>query len=366
MSQNLTIITDALLAEIVQASQYEYDTEVHAGLQLEAMLRLTSTNFAATCDRLGYSADAAETVTRQLGNELIAMKKELLRTEFGQLKAITLGLVPLSKEPVSPGAEKARFTLLTDFGVAEIIANGADDFPDVDLGVEHFDVPLISIGITYSWTWQDAFRIELQKVSIIAEKPRAARAAHERKQNQIAFLGAPTLGFSGLVNNPNVTVTVVDTGSWDLIATAPEAIVLDLLQLESTIIQATRENHYPDTLLIPGELWDSVAGRPYSDEKPEESIWSVFQKRSRGAQQRGITWLIETTEFLVDSGGAGVNQVLMYERSVDVVEVDIPLAFSELAPVQGIAKITTPTVSRMTFTVFIRPTAATYSQNVFS
>ncbi len=347
---------DQSIRELLETSSYQMDPNIHAQYLLMAL----ATN-------RGMSSDAAETLTRQLGNELVFQKARLIRTEFGPLKVFTSALIPMAPEPSPPGATTSRYTRFTEFGMAELVATCSDDWPKVDGGVEDFEVPLVTLGICYETCIEDSWRSELQMVKKLTELPRAAQQAHSRKQNEIGLIGIPELGFGGLVNQANIPVVAVSTGSWDLVGTTPEQIVNDLLELEESIIEGTLENHFPDLLLVTALIMRALQ-RPYSTgTEGDSSIWDVFVKRSRRVlENRPGTWRVVVEGALVDAGGIGIDRVLMYEASPDVLELDIAVLFTELAPVQGVGKIKVPTASRMAVMQMIIPLAAAYSENAFS
>lgn len=307
--------------------------------------------------------DSAGTLTVQLVNELIAQKSELILTEFGPIKALEQGLVPLTAEPAPPGADEAQYSRLTDVGVAELIDGNADDFPEVDGALVNFSAKLVTPAISYSWSIQDVWRRDLQRVKVDQEKPRMARMAIARKVDELYFIGVAGLGVGGLTNQPNVPLAVVANGSWDLPATTGEEIVLDLLELEEVVIGGTRENHYPDTFLHPGSLTQTLL-RPYSaTNEPSKTIWDIFTERSQ-LRELGRTWRRVRSDFFEDVGGN--QRVLMYEASNDVLEGDLPIPFQELAPVQGLAKITIPTVARIVLLQVKRPLGMVYCENCFA
>jgi hypothetical protein len=208
--------------------------------EFEAMHRLVeSWNIP---DSHGSRLDAGETAT--ITRQLLYVKAQTYDVKYPEFKARMF--IPPSHD-VPTGAESWSFWSYNTFGAAKIIANYANDFPNVDVQVSETLQKIVPLGDSYTYTVQDLRRIAVMPNggNIDAKKANRARLAMESAMDDIAAVGAPTAGMTGFINNAFVPVLAAPTGNWRT-ATALQ-IIGDVNAGWQTIMNNTLQIEVPDT-----------------------------------------------------------------------------------------------------------------------
>lgn len=295
--------------------------------------------------------------TQSLERQLLALKTEILREQYGLLKATEL--IPLATG-TEPGAEEVSYPLLSDIGRAAVVGNYADDIPVIEVALDEFKTRVYTLAAAWIWTWLDLQRAALSGFPISIEKVRAVRDAIARRIDEIAFIGIPEANVGGLVNHPNVPGVGLTNGDWLNPTTTPDQILADLLEWEDAIISNTLENWYPNQLVLPGAYYRKLLEprATFSD----RSIWEQFVASSQLTATGRGEWSLDRTQYLDDVEGE--PRGLMYARDPAVLELELPLEWAELAPQENNLATKVPAVARIAGTIWKRPLAAAYALNL--
>ena len=265
----------------------------------------------------GMRLDSAETLV--LARALVEIKAEVLRTEYGLLKATAL--IPLN-ETTPAGAEEISYRLMSEFGQATVIGNYADDVPVISTALDEFKSPIFTLAAAWIWTVLDLERVQKGNSTLLADGPRAVRNAIDRKIDEIAAIGIPEANHAGFVNHPNVTQVTLSFGDWLNPATTPAQIIEDLLELEDAIVSGTLENHYPDTLVLPGAYFRKLGAK--RSDGSDETIWQAFISESqRNRSEQPGEWAVDRWSYL--DSVSGLPRAVMYRRDPEVLELEVPL-----------------------------------------
>ena len=272
--------------------------------------------------------DANETavLARQLEQTL---SKEMER-RYTPLRALLF--FPLSTE-LDPGTETWRYEMWDEMGMAKIISNYADDLPLVDIKSEEFFGRVQSLGDAYQYSRQDLRRAAKTGRPLNQRKRRAARRAYDRKVDDIASTGDAAAGLPGFLNHKNIPIiAAADPASGsDTSFTGgdktPKEIVLDLNRLARTPFSNTNENWDADALLLPPTELDYIRETPYGTEENSDSILTVFLKNN-GRIRNVDSWSKLAT---ADAAGTG-PRAAVYRRDPEVVELHLPMPFTEHEP----------------------------------
>jgi hypothetical protein len=258
--------------------------------------------------------DAAESafVARQLD----FIKAQTYDIKFPTLKAREM--VPVSNETPA-GMNQVTYKSFEEYGVAEVVAGRGRDVPRVDVAASEFTRPIRMIADAWGWTLQEAKAAAAGMVDLDMRRARAGRMAIERKLDEIACYGEPEHGIEeGALNNGDVGDTPA-AGLWS--AATPDEIITDVGAQFSAIVSGSNDIEQPDTLAVPPSRFVRLTTLRLTD----------TGSNVRGYLESEFGLSVESWYRLEDVGGA--PRSMLYRRSPDVLQQEIPLDFEQL-PVQ--------------------------------
>ncbi len=219
--------------------------------------------------------------------------------------------------------------------MAKVIANYSDDIPKVATFAKKFSQHIETIALGYGWSWLDMLRTAKAGVPLKARNAQAVRDGFEQRIEQIAAIGFPDTGATGLLNNanvPQITAAAPATGSlttWMGGHKTPNEVLDDLLAMEDSIIITTKGVKRPDTLLVPMAKYRWMRKTPLSTAAgadPKDTILKVFFERSENVRN------IQHWRYCDTAATGGLPRALMYTRDPLVVHLEIPLEQQEQPP----------------------------------
>lgn len=263
--------------------------------------------------------------------------------------------IPLDAS-VPSGAETYTYRQFDEVGMAELIANYADDLPDVTMFGKEFTGKCKSIGNAYSYSIQDVRRASMAGMALETSLPSIARRAHEAKHDKIAAFGDTLSGLVGFLNHPNVPLVTPTTGTWST-ATADQ-IIADLDKLVNSIVTTTNGVHVPDTLLLPITQFLRL---------------NNLQK-SAASDKTVLQWYLENNPFIknidhwyvLDTANAAGNgpRAVAYQRSPEVLGLVIPQEFEQFPPQAKNLAFSVPCHSRCGGVKVTYPLAIAYMDGI--
>ena len=273
--------------------------------------------------------------------------------------------VPVSNDAPA-GAETWAGYLWDATGMAEIVANYADDIRKVATFAKKFTYPIESFALGYDWSVLDLERAALTGLNYRNKKSDAVRRGFEARFEQLASTGLKAVGLTGLLNNPNVPIltaaNVGGTTPWGSGTKTPNDALNDLLAAEDAIITTTKGVEKPDTLLLPLSRFRYLQNTPMftgAGSNPEVTILSTYLKRS--ANISGIDWWVPLDK--ADAAGTGPRAV-MYKRDPEHVHFEMPKAPSELPPQPKGLAVEVNSWCRTGGVVFEYPLSAVYIDGI--
>jgi hypothetical protein len=322
---------------------------------------------------MGFREDAGQTVAfaRQL-EHIIA---KIYQVEFPEYKAYQL--FPMSTE-VGPGDLSFTYRMLSRVGQAQVVnAGNTGDLPNIGLEGEEFPAQIITLGASYSFTVINQASGGKAGISIEIEKAKATRSAIEELEEQIACVGYPATGTSGVTNALGVQATTqVSTGTWSsqaatAYATAPStsvpypgvgfvsAAASDILAMKQAIYTSTLGRHKATNCLLPPNLYSLLDGLPRSPAFTPDGVLEYLER---------VTGLeIDDWSILQNVGsktGSGTSigsadsfktRVMVYEKNPDVVQLMVAQPFVQLAPQPRNLGFTIPCYSRIGGAMAVQP-----------
>lgn len=129
--------------------------------------------------------------------DLIAMEKTVLEAPHEELVGRSLFQ---TIGGVNPGAETYGYSLMTRYGAAKVIANGADDLPVVDEDIETTFQPIYTIAAGIHYSYHEILAAQMAGRQLQTDKAVTVRRALAEKENDIIFNGESKVGIKGLTN----------------------------------------------------------------------------------------------------------------------------------------------------------------------
>lgn len=292
--------------------------------------------------------------TAHFARQLEFVKAQTYDIEFGKLKS--LQFIPLDTS-VPEGADSVTYQQWDEVEAAAVVANMADDLPQVDVFATEFTSTVKSLGSSYVWSIQDIRRAAMAGTDFQLRKARAARMSIDRRIDEIGANGIPEANTTGLLNNVNVPVFVFpNAGAWDAIAT--NLVLENLNALAQSIVDATIEVEEPNAMIIPTTEFGIIAATPMLGGDGTDTILQVFLKNSPY-----ITNIDQWSK--AEGGGAGgANRFVCYDRSDRVLQFNMPLLFESLPPQPKNLAFMVPVHARAGVVEMHYPLAAAYADRL--
>ncbi len=242
-------------------------------------------------------------------------------------------LFPVSNE--GQGSETIAYDIVRGSGVARVIANGADDLPRADTFVDRFYAVVRPIGISFAYTTQELRNAAFSNRPLEASRGAAARRGMEEKLSDIAWNGDSEYGLIGILGNANIPqsqAAAPATGSdrtWAGGDKTPLEIISDITTAFSDIVSTTNQVHQANALALPVANFEYIKKTPYSDKVPMSILRYITDPENKFEID-----VIEQAPELVGSGPGGEDQMLVYEKSDEVLQFRIPMELRALPPEQ--------------------------------
>ncbi len=242
-------------------------------------------------------------------------------------------LFPVSNEGM--GSDTIAYDIVRGAGIARIIANGADDLPRADTFVDRFYAVVRPVGISFGYTTQELRNAAFANKPLEAMRGAAARRGMEEKLSDLAWNGDSAFNIVGILDNPNIPQSQVaapasgSDKSWSGGDKTPLEIIADITGAISDIVTNTNQVHRPDTLVLPVAQYEYLVKTPYSNRVP----MSIMRYLIDPLNKVGLT-TIEQAPELASTGPASEDQMLLYEKTDEVLQFRIPMELRAMPPEQ--------------------------------
>jgi hypothetical protein len=266
--------------------------------------------------------DAGETAA--IARQLEHIYTKTYDKKYAELKARRF--VPVDTS-VPSDAEFYTYLSWNMFGMADLIANFADNFTRVDVHVEETIAKIKSFGAAYGFSILDMRRSARTGSQLETKKAMAARRAHEQRFDETVALGNVAAGLNGFLNNANVPIVAPTTGTWVTLNATPLQMIQDLNDLVNSIILATLEIFVPDTLLLDNVSFERLNTTPMST--------------TGDADKTVLRFFLDNNPYITDidqwnklntAGAGGVSRAVAYKRDEEVLAAVEPQPFEQLPP----------------------------------
>lgn len=236
-----------------------------------------------------------------------------------------------------PGAELITYKQFDESTAAAIMDDYAVDSPRVSVSGLEFSTRFVSARNSYGYSLQDWRRAKLANRSLDAMLASAARRGIENQIEAGAALGTalsgPTNGFLNMSTVPIITqgVTTGLSGHiWDPAGGGTTATMQDIFNdiafAGRKVYTDTKTIHMPDTLVLPTNIWASLASQLGQATYNGKTILQIVQE-SNPWVKRIEAWIRNNT-----AGVDGYGRAMLYKKSPEVVEFMMAQEFESFVP----------------------------------
>jgi hypothetical protein len=258
------------------------------------------------------------------------------------------------------------FSMGDDVGQAREVSADGDDIPFVDFKLDSGNSRVFMAGIGYRYNLQELAHAQANGIRLESDRADAARRKYELFVDNVAFLGRPKLGMTGLLNATSVTALTAANGAsgtatW-MTKTADE-ILADVNSVLSVIFTASNGIEQANTLLLDQDRYALIATKRL-DATMTTTVLEHIQRANIYTQRTGLPLTIRAVFGLETAGAGGTNRLAAYRRSPDVVKIHIPMPLRWLQAEQRLLKFEVPGIFRLGSVEIRRPGAVRYLDGI--
>ncbi|MDR6632352.1 hypothetical protein J2X72_001136 [Phyllobacterium sp. 1468] len=258
------------------------------------------------------------------------------------------------------------FSMGDDVGQAREVSADGDDIPFVDFKLDSGNSRVFMAGIGYRYNLQELAHAQAYGIRLESDRADAARRKYELFVDNVAFLGRPKLGMTGLLNATTVTALAAANGAsgtatWTT-KTADE-ILADVNSVLSVIFTASNGIEQANTVLLDQDRYALIATKRL-DATMTTTVLEHIQRANIYTQRTGLPLTIRAVFGLETAGAGGTHRLAAYRRSPDVVKIHIPMPLRWLQAEQRLLKFEVPGIFRLGSVEIRRPGAVRYLDGV--
>lgn len=266
--------------------------------------------------------------------EAFRVNQRIYETRFPDWDFSRLIYVDTTGPEWSPGV----LTYTSDLsGVAKWQSGYAKDVPLADVSQASETRAFHMAAVGYQYNIEEVNSILQVGGSLPDRRARAARLAYTKFMYDLTLTGNTEKGLGGLINYSGVTTTVAPadgTGSstyWvdddGVGQKTPALIVRDINLALQGIYTATNTVEMADTILLPVEAYNYIAGTPFSA-TTMETILSFIQRANIYTISTGRPLTIRAVRELgtaATGAAAGNGRMVAYKNDQDYVKLHLPM-----------------------------------------
>jgi hypothetical protein len=259
-----------------------------------------------------------------LPRELESIDKRIYEVLHQPMSATRL--IPVAAR-ASIGDHKYTYYMEELTGMAQIVANGADDLPIANAFKTQYSSTIVQIAIATIYTERDLYAQRAKGIPVESTLMDAAVQGVRRRINQLAFTGDVSSGTTGWLTNPDINKAVVPNGAAGTATWATKTndeIIKDLNDIINYIIQSTNTVEIPTHIAMSVGPWQIINSMRVN----ELSTQSILQFIS---SSRGIT--IEQAPELNGAFTGGTDGMIAYVKDEVKFWLELTKPF-DIKPVQ--------------------------------
>ncbi|BBO74406.1 hypothetical protein DSCW_18230 [Desulfosarcina widdelii] len=254
--------------------------------------------------------------------QLEAVEAEIYRYKERELKYRYL--IPVSNRD-NPGAETITYIMYDRVGMAKIISDYSQDLPRADVYGKSVSHPVRSLGIAVGYNRQEIRAAMMAGVGLETEKAAAQRRGIREKESAIAWTGHSASGIPGFLTNSSIPTLAAlngDAGTPDWASKTPDEIITDVRLMTAKVRSQSKGVHEADTMLLPNEQYDLIAGTPRSAQSDVTILEFILSKSDKFGLKTIEPMYGELDNAFVSGTKDGA---VIYEKSRENFELRIPM-----------------------------------------
>jgi hypothetical protein len=303
---------------------------------------------------VGLTTDSND-LTATFAREFEYLESKVRKTEFAIMKGQTF--VPF-EELGGPEVNSQTYTMVTEVGQAAWGSNQSRTLPRVDVVGKEFSRQTDTIVVEWSVTVRELMQVaKSPRINLETSRKEAAVNAIARFHDAKALTGDTDKSWYGLINaNSYVPLISPITGTWS--TATPTQIIQDINKASWSVVSATKENHAPDTLLVPTS-YGLILDTPIVSGSGSETVRSFILKNSSHIKNIDTCIQLETG----NAAGNGPRAVL-YKRDPNCVRYGAHAMYIEEPPQRQGFDIVVPCWGMSSGTQYLLPKAAAYMDGI--
>lgn len=250
------------------------------------------------------------------------------------------------REDVSMGDEVSSFTN-SDFAAAGGASPGGKNWIGKDtntikglaLDIKKTANPLTLWGMEIGYTLPELESAQRAGRPVDAQKIEGMNLKLQMDIDEQVYIGDSTLGYTGLVNNANVSLANAVTGAWSNVATTADTILNDVNVALGRAWTASAYRYVPTDMLVDPLSYAQLVSRKVST-AGNVNIMQYLKDNSLSMAKNGRPLNIQPVKWLLGAGTSGTNRFIVYTKNKKLVR--FPMVPTQRTPLEyrGIYQLT--------------------------
>jgi hypothetical protein len=253
------------------------------------------------------------------------IEAEVYRTQYPEI--IWEQLIPVDSA-ANEWAKSVTYFSLDKVGRADWLTGLGNDMRFADINRGRFEQGIEMAGVGYRYTLEEIGQaMMIPGLNLTAERADSARWAYEQFMDRLAYFGDSNKGFTGLINNANVTITnaIADGSGSSALWTAKTAdqMIRDVNNALTSVYEGSNTVEIADTVLLPIDAMSTLANT-----RVPNTFGNALDYLSKYNQYTHITGnplTIRGVLGLGTAGKSGVGRMVAYRRDPRVVKLHVPM-----------------------------------------
>jgi hypothetical protein len=224
----------------------------------------------------------------------------------------------------NPWSIGTQFRISDWAGQAKFVSGKAHDIPFVKTTRELQSHDFLMIAAGWEWSIEEVEQAQLYGISVRNDDAMAGDAAVQMKLYDIAMVGDSEVGWTGLVNDPNVPSAAGGYGVWS--GNSVDEILTDINTGLATVRTQTGETEFADTVRLPPEAFRFIATKRLGTDGSMGTVLQYVRANNVYTAETGNPLDIAPLRSLADvpDGGDG-GRAIYYRKDPEVLRFHLPL-----------------------------------------
>lgn len=279
------------------------------------------------------------------GSFLVGELERLDQKLHMPLASVTWSRDIMLREDVSIADELSSFTNSSFAAAGGPSPNGknwigkdATAIAGMQLDIGKTASPLTLWGMELGWTMPELASAQALGRPVDQQKFAGMNLKYQMDIDEMVYVGDGLIGYTGMLNNANVTASNAVTGNW---ATAtPDQILADVNTFLNSVWAASAYAVCPSKLLLPPLKFSYLVSTKVST-AGNISILEYIKNNSLSNSINGVPLDVQPLKWLTGRGVSNADRMVAYTNDMD--RIRFPLVPLQRTPLEfrGIAQLTT-------------------------